>query len=48
MTAFELAKLYYPRLWPKARLDTLRVAGKLTQEEYDQLTAPVKEEVTNE
>ncbi|WP_283673055.1 XkdX family protein [Butyricicoccus sp. Marseille-Q5471] len=48
MTAFEMAKLYYPRLWSKARLDALLAAGKLTQAEYDQLTAPVKEETTNE
>lgn len=32
---FELAKKYYPRLWSIERLNTLLAAGKLTQEEYD-------------
>ncbi len=34
MTAYEMAKEYYPRLWPKARIDALHRAGKLTDEEY--------------
>ena len=38
MTAFEMAKEYYPKLWSIKRLDALLKAGKLTQEEYDQLT----------
>lgn len=38
MTAFELAKKYYPALWPLERLDALLGAGRLTQAEYDTLT----------
>jgi len=36
-TAKELAKKYYPVLWPKARLDALLAAGKLTQSEYTEV-----------
>ncbi len=39
MTAFEMAKKYYPRLWPLERLDALLATGKLTQEEYQQITS---------
>lgn len=39
MTVFELAQRYYPRLWPIERLDALLAAGKLTEEEYRELTA---------
>ena len=39
MTVFAMAKMYYPTLWDIKRLDVLLVAGKLTQEEYDELTA---------
>ena len=35
MTPCELAKLYYPRLWPLERLDKLLELGRITQEEYD-------------
>ena len=35
MSTYELAKKYYPRLWNIERLNTLLAAGKLTQEEYD-------------
>ena len=34
---FEKAKEYYPRLWPIERLDALLKAGKLTQEQYDEI-----------
>ena len=34
MSAYELAKKYYPRLWSKERIDALYQAGKLTKEEY--------------
>lgn len=37
MDAFELAKQYYPRLWDKARLETLVAAGKLTEEQMEQI-----------
>ena len=39
MSAYELAMKYYPKLWGIERLDALLAAGKLTQEEYDILTA---------
>lgn len=38
MTAFEMAKKYYPRLWNKGRLKALVAAGKLTEAEYSELT----------
>ena len=38
MDVFELAKQYYPRLWNKARLETLVAAGKLTEEQLQALT----------
>lgn len=34
MTAFEMAKKYYPRLWDLNRINALYEAGKLTKEEY--------------
>ena len=33
MNVCELAKLYYPRLWDKERIQALAAAGKLTEEE---------------
>lgn len=33
MSVFEMAKLYYPRLWGDSRIDALLQAGKLTIEE---------------
>lgn len=39
MTIYEMAKKYYPRLWSVDRLNALLKADKLTQEEYDELTA---------
>ena len=33
MTAFEMAKKYYPRLWDDSRIDALVAAGKLTEAE---------------
>ena len=38
MSTYELALKYYPRLWPLERLDALLEAGRLTQEEYEELT----------
>ena len=35
MTAYEMAKKYYPRLWDIERINTLYKAGKLTEEEYN-------------
>lgn len=37
-TAVELAKEYYPRLWSKERIRALVEAGRLTAEEYTQIT----------
>lgn len=38
MTAFEMALKYYPKLWDINRIKTLTSAGKLTPEEYKQIT----------
>lgn len=37
-TVFELAKKYYPTLWPKERIDALVKAGKLTKEQAAEIT----------
>ena len=37
MSVFEMAKRYYPRLWDKSRLDKLVEAGKLTEEQRDEI-----------
>ena len=37
MSAFELAKKYYPRLWGKARLEALVEAGRLSGEEMERI-----------
>lgn len=37
MTVYELARKYYPRLWDRERLEALQAAGRLSQEEFDQL-----------
>lgn len=37
MTAFEMAKKYYPKYWNLIRLQMLLQKGKLTQEEYDEI-----------
>ena len=34
---YQLAKKYYPTLWDKARIDALHNAGKLTDEEYNDI-----------
>ena len=36
-----LAEKYYPRLWGIDRLKTLVAAGKLTADEYQQITGEV-------
>jgi len=38
MSVYELAKLYYPRLWDKSRLEALVKAGRLTAEEFQEIT----------
>lgn len=37
MDAFEMAKKYYPLLWDKKRIEALYKAGKLTEEEYNEI-----------
>lgn len=37
-SVFDLAKRYYPRLWDKSRLKALVEAGRLTTEEYQEIT----------
>ena len=44
MTVFEMAKKYYPRLWNKKRIDALYDAGKLTDDEYDEILSADNEE----
>ncbi len=39
MSVFEMAKKYYPKLWDKKRLTALVNAGKLTAEEYKEITS---------
>lgn len=39
MSVYEMAKLYYPRLWDKARLEALVAAGRLTEAEMDEIIA---------
>lgn len=38
MSVYELAKKYYPRLWDRDRLKALVTAGRLTQQEYLEIT----------
>ena len=38
MTVYEMAIKYYPRLWGKDRLAALVAAGKLTTEQYEEIT----------
>ena len=35
MSVYEMAKMYYPRLWDEARIRALMEAGKLTEEEAE-------------
>ena len=37
MSVFEMAKKYYPRLWGKVRLKALVEAGRLAEEEMEQI-----------
>ena len=39
MTVYEMAKKYYPRLWDIDRINALYKAGKLSEEEYKELTS---------
>ena len=37
MSVYDLAQKYYPRLWDRERLEALLAAGRLSQEDFDQL-----------
>ena len=43
MTVCEMAKKYYPKLWPIDRIDALLEAGKITPEEYKEITGVIKD-----
>ncbi len=36
-TVFDLAKKYYPRLWARERIEKLAEAGKLTEQEKQEI-----------
>ena len=38
MSVYELARLYYPRLWDKSRIEALVGAGRLSAEEAARIT----------
>ena len=37
MSVFEMAKQYYPRLWDKSRLEALVDAGRLTEDQLNEI-----------
>ena len=37
MTVYEMAKRYYPRLWTENQLKALLDAGRLTEDEYNEI-----------
>lgn len=39
MSVYELAQKYYPRLWDRARLEALVAAGRLSEEELEEIVA---------
>ena len=39
MSVAELARKYYPRLWDRARLEALVAAGRLSEEEFEEIVA---------
>lgn len=41
MNVFELAKQYYPRLWSQDRIEALVAAGRLTEEQAEEILAGV-------
>ena len=45
MTVCEMAKKYFPKLWSIDRIKALLEAGKITPEEYEEITGG---EVTND
>lgn len=38
MSVYEMAKSYYPMFWDEARLRKLVAAGKLTKEQFTEIT----------
>ena len=44
MTTFDLAKQYYPRLWPENRILALVEAGRLSKQEADEIMGRGPEE----
>lgn len=44
MTVFEMAKQYYPRLWPENRILALEQAEKLTKEEADEILGRIPDD----
>ena len=43
MSVYEMAKKYYHRLWSLDRIDALYKAGKLTEEEYNDIINGISE-----
>ena len=39
MTIYEMAQKYYPRLWDDSRLNQLVQAGRLTEQEAEEIKA---------
>lgn len=37
MSVYDMAMKYYPHLWSESRIDTLVEAGRLTQEEANEI-----------
>lgn len=42
MTPYELARKYYPRLWTLKRLDKLLEAGRISREQYEEITGAIR------
>lgn len=43
MTVYEMAQRYYPRLWDEARIDQLVQAGRLTEQEAEEIKTSSKD-----
>lgn len=44
MSVYEMAKMYYPRLWGRERIEALVSAGRLTPEEAEEILHESKTE----
>ena len=42
MTVLEMAKQYYPRLWSRERIEALVAAGRLTEDEAEEVYRAMK------